>query len=101
MTEQPEFHNYSFLVDGGLHVSARANSEKKAADRIHAAWPRSTIELTGIDLPASERKLPVPTMGTVTKTKPVHERKDEDEILAMSSKLGMTETEASLVSAFV
>lgn len=51
------YNNYSFKVDSGLSVCARAKSEEEARARIARTWPRSKIELKGIDLPSAERSI--------------------------------------------
>jgi len=56
----PEMNNYSFLVDGGLHVSARAKDEETAYKRIATTWPRSDIQLRGVNLDSAERGLSAP-----------------------------------------
>lgn len=104
------YHNYSFKVDGGLNVFARAESEKVAYERIYKAWPRSKIELVGVDMPETERtharpdpiakKTPIdyddmPKLGSVAKPSARKTKKTE------MDKLGLTDTEASLVANFV
>lgn len=93
-------NNFSFIVDGGLHICARAVDEKTALKRIQEQFPRATIVLKGVDLPSAERNLfsrPAPAIGKVAEAKPV-ERKSKFE--KDVDKLGLNETEASLVAAF-
>lgn len=94
-----EYNNYSFKIDGGLHTFARAMDRETAEKRVTDAWPRSKIEFIGVNMPAAERRGHVPNMATATKVKPTTvSSAPKDRIDDMSDKLGMTETEASLVA---
>lgn len=99
---ESKFHNYSFLVDGGLRVSARAQDEATAKTRIQNAWPRGTIELIGVDMPQAERSInrpaPVQSKSTKKRANKVESLVSKAEV---DSNLGLTETEASLVANFV
>jgi len=103
---ESEYHNYSFCVDLGLHVCSRAPSEEVARARIERSWPRSKIELIGVDLPSADRSRTQEFQRTVKEPvgqRPVPSTRIEtpkkNAVSELADKLGITETEASLVQA--
>jgi len=77
-------HSYSFVVDNGLRVCSRAISEEKALARIQSTWPRSKIELVGIDLESANRE-------ALSTHPPKHERTMR-KVVAHASPVSESET---------
>lgn len=98
-----KMREYSILIDGGLHTCTRARSKKEAMRRAQQLWPRGKVEYIGVDMntatPGRVHKAVTPIASPKSK-RVTSIVKPEDKVARLSEELGITETEASLVSQF-